>query len=173
MIVAAAIGYLALRVIARTMRPERPATGIDLLRIAGLGAAIALLMVALDLIVPFPAAINARLPDALAFYPAIGFFAEVVLHLIPLAVVCFIQGPRGVTHPALILVAAIEPLVQAVFGPWDIIQTPVMLALLMGFGLFQVMTFCTYGFAAMYAARMGYYLVWHILWGTARLPLLF
>jgi hypothetical protein len=44
---------------------------------------------------------------------------------------------------------------------------------LLAFNVVALEVFRRSGFVALYAFRVGYYLVWHIVWGYFRLPLLF
>jgi hypothetical protein len=37
----------------------------------------------------------------------------------------------------------------------------------------QLLVFRRYGFVPMYSLRLAYYLIWHIIWGHARLRLMF
>lgn len=41
------------------------------------------------------------------------------------------------------------------------------------FGVVQMRMFLKYGFFAMYVCRIGFYLSWHLLWGSRRLEILF
>lgn len=163
---------------AATTRP--PAR--KLLALTTMGAAFALPTVALDLARPFPADINAPLPEALLFYPAIGLVAEAIFHLAPLALIASLASRASRALPAALTVAfpvaalavaLIEPAFQVLAGAPDPARNAAMTAILTAFGLTQIHTLRRHGFLAAYTLRMGYYLVWHILWGTARLPLLF
>jgi len=139
--------------------------------LAALGAAFALPTVALDIALPFPIGINAPLPEALAFYPAVGFVAETVFHLLPFALLSLLI--RGQVGTAIVIGALIEPAFQVAAGAGPGQQGALMAAILFGFGLVQMTALHRHGFAAAFALRIGYYLVWHIGWGAARLPLLF
>jgi len=44
------------------------------------------IIIIIDLLVRFPADINVPIPKALLFYPVIGFFAEHMFHVLPLAI---------------------------------------------------------------------------------------
>lgn len=135
------------------------------------GAVLAPVMIVVDLIAPFPRALNVGWPDAWLFYPAIAPVAEAALHLVPLAL-AFALTRRA--WAAIALAALAEPALQAVLAaglqPWQ--QAAVFLQVyalsLLGLGLLR-----RHGVAALLALRLGYYLFWHILWGAARLPLLF
>ncbi len=142
-----------------------------LLRLAALGAALALPTLALDFTLPFPATINAPLPEALAFYPAIGFAAETIFHLLPFALMSLLIPRRP--NAAIAAGALVEPVFQIAAGGGLDARNAIMAAILFGFGLVQMTALHRHGFAAAYALRIGYYLVWHIAWGAVRLPLLF
>ncbi len=170
-LILALAGALALPTLERTLMAGSAGLG-QTARLTALGAAFALPMVALDTIRPFPADINVPLPAALAFYPAIAFVAETAFHILPLALLTrLLPGSRGV-WPAILMVAAIEPGYQVALGDGDP-RDIAMAAWLYLFALFQLSAFRRHGIAALFATRLGYYLVWHILWGAARLPVLF
>lgn len=167
-----AAGLIATARLARTAwAPAGWPPPLRLARLAALGAAFALPTVALDIALPFPREINAPLPAALAFYPAIGFVAETVFHLVPFALLSLVARNRP--WVAILACALIEPAFQVALGGGADPRNAIMAAILFAFGLFQMRAMARDGFAAAFALRMGYYLVWHILWGAARLPLLF
>lgn len=143
----------------------------DLAGAASLGALFALPTVALDLALPFPEGINAPLPDALAFYPAIGFVAETVFHALPFALVSLVAPNRIAL--GVVAVALVEPVFQVAAGGGIDPRNSLMALILFGFSLAQLTALRRNGFAAAFAMRIGYYLIWHILWGAARLPLLY
>lgn len=136
-----------------------------------LGAACALPTIGLDLALPFPRNINAPLPAALAFCPAIGLVAETAFHLLPFAALSLVFPARP--GLAVLAVALVEPAFQVWAGGGLDIRAALMAAILFGFGLAQMAALRRHGFAAAFAMRLGYYLVWHILWGAARTGLLF
>jgi len=141
------------------------------LRLVGTGAAFALPTLALDLALPFPEGINAPLPEALAFYPAIGFVAETVFHLLPFALLSLVVPTRPAV--AIAACALVEPAFQVVAGGGLDLRNAIMAAILFAFGLLQMQMLHRHGFAAAFTLRIGYYLIWHIVWGVARLPLLY
>ena len=140
------------------------------LRLVALGALFALPTLVLDIALPFPESINAPLPEALAFYPAIGVVAETVFHLLPFAALSL--GVRARPAAAIVLCALVEPAFQVAAGGGIDPQGAIMAAILFAFGLAQMQALHRHGFAAAFAMRIGYYLIWHIVWGAARLPLL-
>ena len=137
-----------------------------------LGALWSLPMVLLDIARPFPAEINVPPPPALLFYPVIALLAEVVFHLCPLALLVTIFRSSDRSALALLLTAAVEPAYQS-FLVAGAPETVLLMALLIyGFSLLQLEMFRRRGVLALIAMRLGYYLIWHILWGTVRLDLL-
>jgi len=152
-----------------TPAPWPPMAGLT--RLALIGAVFAAPTVALDIALPFPREINAPLPEALAFYPAIGLVAETVFHLLPFALLSGVIPARPTL--AITACALVEPIFQVVMGGGPGVQGAIMAAILFAFGLVQMQALHRHGFAAAFALRIGYYLVWHIVWGTVRLPLLF
>ena len=132
----------------------------------------ALVAIATDLAHPFPADINARFPQSLLFYPAIAVIAETAFHLVPLALVF---GLTRRAAPAILAAALVEPAFQLSAGwsgpaHWSDIVTGLNILCI---SLLQLTLFRRHGFAAMIGFRLTYYLCWHILWGEARLALLF
>lgn len=136
-----------------------------------------------DIALRFPVDINAPLPGALLFYPLMGYVAETAFHLVPLALLVVSvrlvtgQPPRGgILCAVLVAVALVEPIVQA-SGTFNA-ATPGLLDVfvlvhLTAFSLVLLTLYRRYGFLAAFAFRLAYYLVWHIVWGWARLQFLF
>lgn len=145
----------------------------QVLWLAGCGAALALPPIAIDLVMPFPANMNLPVPGAVLFYPAIALVAEVVFHLFPLAILA-IAAPATLRAGYLLApVVFVEPLFQMAFTTGPMLQAilvfcNVSLISATGLWLFQ-----RYGFTAMIGLRIAFYFFWHILWGTARLSILF
>ncbi|MGI9597517.1 MAG: hypothetical protein ACR2QK_15235 [Acidimicrobiales bacterium] len=129
-----------------------------------------------DIVFRYAEDTNVAMPDALRFYPAIAAFVEVVLHVIPIALLVAILGtPTGFDATfwrLAIPVAIIEAVLQAVYA--TSISTSLFNAVhLVAFGVVQVWMFWRFGFVAMLGFRLAYYSVWHLAWGIARLKLLF
>jgi hypothetical protein len=147
----------------------KPASGIG--PAAGWATGLAAVMVLVDLLRPFPEAINVLWPAAWLFYPAIAVVAEAALHLVPLALAF------SLTHrawAAILFAALTEPALQTALDPgqpgWQrgFVAGQVFVIALLGLGLFR-----RNGIAALLALRVVYYLWWHVLWGAARLSVLF
>ena len=137
---------------------------------------LAIVAIGADLVVRFDEDANVALPDALRFYPAIAVFVELVLHVVPIAVlVAFLGMPTGLNATLwriAIPVALIEAVLQAVYA--TSIGTSVFSAIhLIVFGVAQVWMFWRFGFIWMLGFRLAYYCLWHVVWGAARLELLF
>jgi hypothetical protein len=175
---------LALRILLPLgVRVWRPAASGSGLAVAALGGTLLVLpTVVVDLSVGFPRAINVPPPAALLFYPVIGFVAEVVFHLVPLAVLAGLalaagHGRRPVfSVTGVVLVATLEPVFQVFLAdahhqaPWLTAYVGVHLWL---FNAFQLWLFRRYDLLTLYTCRLVYYLHWHLLWGVLRLHLLF
>ncbi len=143
------------------------AWAVPLLAAAAIGA---------DLVFRYAEDTNVAMPDALRFYPAIAVFVEIALHAVPIAVLVAILGmPTGLDATfwrIAIPVALIEAAVQAVYA--TSMGTSVFSAVhLMVFGVAQVWIFWRFGFMWMLGFRLVYYSLWHVVWGVARLELLF
>jgi hypothetical protein len=159
--------------------------GRSTLRGLGLAALAAtvmgLVIVVIDFLLPYPENINVPYPRALLFYPSIGFAAEIVFHLVPLALLLLVLTPLAgslgkerVLWLAILLAAAVEPTFQVLFAgeplTWKDLVTFIHVFV---FAMLQLSVFRRYDFSSMFAMRLVYYLYWHILWGTLRLGILF
>ena len=143
----------------------------------------AALTIAADVAAPFSRDINVQFPASLYFYPAMGFVAEVVFHLAPLALlvlghrVLFGALPgRRVLSAIVCVVALVEPVFQLVAARGDgrpLWADAVMAIELLAFSTFQLRLFLRGGFLPMYAMRLVYYVYWHVVWGHLRLDMLF
>lgn len=145
---------------------------------------LAAVIVLVDLVVVLPEDINVLFPESLLFYPAIGYVAEIVFHVLPLSLLLFLL-PRvfeglsidNILWPCLIIVSLVEPVYQILMGFsgqhsfWTIVYTNGLHVFLIN--LLQMGVFKRSGFVSMYFFRMVYYLLWHIVWGYVRLGLLF
>jgi len=178
--VAGIVSLAILRARARIVVFERPVTR-GMAKAVLVGLSFALPTVVVDCIAPFPATINVPMPAALWFYPLIGAVAEVVFHIVPLAIIAVVVPRTGALRSgvarwcAVAIVAAVEPAFQIVAArgdvhAWVLVYMGVQLFAL---GVAQLHLLWTRGVAAMVGARLGYYLVWHLVWGTLRLALLF
>ena len=148
---------------------------------AALATALAVAIVVADSIIRYPQDMNVPLPQAWLFYPAIGFVAEIVFHIVPLALLLLLLSPLGgsiggerVVWIGILLVAALEPtfhvLSEAKPLTWGSAYTWIHV---FAIAFLQLYVFRRYDFVSMYSFRLVYYLYWHILWGVIRLQVLF
>ncbi len=149
---------------------------------AGLATLLAVAMILADfLFIRFPEEMNVPPPEALLFYPAIGYVVELLFHTLPLATLILILGkllkPAGtqrVVWLGILLTSLLEPTFQVVFPgeplSWTAAYVWVHVAVL---NLLQLYVFRRYDFVSMYSFRLVYYLYWHIVWGVVRLRVLF
>ncbi len=159
--------------------------------LVAVAVALAAVAIAFDLVIPFDEDINVAWPESVLFYPAVALLAEVVLHLLPLAILVTVldrmadhradhrsdrPGPDNRTALAVIVaVAAVEAALQtasALDGP-DRRSALFVAPHLLVIGVVELSAFRRWGFAALATFRLSYYLVWHVLWGPVRLELLF
>jgi len=139
-------------------------------------------VIIVDVLGGFPRDINVALPEALLFYPSIAFVAEIVFHVVPLAALLGALAPaldglgrERTLWTCILLASAAEPIFQVLMARGD---SPGWAVTYLGlhlsaFGLVALYLFKKYDFMTMYAFRATYYVTWHILWGFARLQLLF
>jgi hypothetical protein len=142
---------------------------------------LAVAIVIADLLIRYPKDTNVPVPQALLFYPAIGLIAEIIFHILPLALLLFIMHPLAgrlgnerVVWIGIILVAALEPTFQVLFEgkafTWGSAYTWIHV---FAIAFLQLYVFRRFDFMSMYSFRLFYYAYWHILWGVIRLHVLF
>jgi hypothetical protein len=149
---------------------------------SGFAAILGIIMILVDLKIIFPVDTNIPLPASLLFYPAIGFFVEIVFHVLPLTllIVMLTMLFRSVRHEnilwfTILIVALLEPVYQVLwmddrYPLWAVAHVGLHVFLI---NLLQLLIFKRYDFLSMYAFRLVYYLFWHIGWGYVRLNVLF
>jgi hypothetical protein len=151
-------------------------------RISGFALLFVSITILVDLKAPFSSEINILFPESLLFYPAIGFFSEILFHVLPLTVLLIVlpsifnnKSHKTIFWISILVVALVEPIYQVMpmsvsnqFPLWAIAVVGLNLFL---FDLTQLLIFKRYDFISMYAFRLVYYLIWHILWGYLRLKL--
>jgi hypothetical protein len=150
---------------------------------SGLAALFALITIlVVDLNVPFPADMNVLFPESLFFYPAIGFFVEILFHVLPLSLLLISLTSifKNMSHEKIIwicifIVSLLEPIYQTMtmFSKSPLWAAVIVLLNLFLFNLAQLLIFRRYDFISMYSFRLVYYMIWHIVWGYIRLKLLF
>lgn len=144
---------------------------------SGFGAFI----VAADWFMGFPNDINVAWPQSLLFYPAMGFVAEVVFHLVPVALAAtalrhvrrHVTG-RWATIGVIALVALLEAGFQVFIGlgESDPLLSAYLAVHLIAFSAVQLAIMRTHGLGSLMLMRLVYYLIWHIVWGSIRLDTL-
>lgn len=168
-----------------------PRPGHGLLQSAGLATLFGLLVVGVDVVLTHPADMNVRFPTSLLFYPVISLMAEVLFHLLPLAAVLAAisvitrQKPsEHVIWGSLLLVSLLEPSFQVLAA---VSERPVVGAPqaydprvvaydglhVWAINICELSVFRRYDFVSMWAFRLVYYAIWHIVWGEFRLRVLF
>lgn len=179
--VVAGFGGLGLRrLVAVKWFPVGTASRRNAVRAALLGAALTIPVVLVDVFGGFPAGMNVGFPESLLFYPSIALVAECGLHVVPLALMATVWSWTSLDRSRARLLAiggaaVIEPILQVVWGSG---QSPIWANVYVGvhllvFNVVGLEIFRRFGFVTLYGFRVGYYLLWHIVWGYARLPLLF
>ncbi|MHA1939988.1 MAG: hypothetical protein ACW97O_17430 [Candidatus Thorarchaeota archaeon] len=148
---------------------------------AVLASVLAMAIVVADFFIRYPEDTNVPIPQALLFYPAVGFIAEIVFHVLPLALLLIFLNPLGgwigkerVIWLGILVVAVLEPTFQVLFEgrafTWGAAYTWIHVFAL---AFLQLYTFRRFDFVSMYSFRLVYYAYWHILWGVIRLKVLF
>lgn len=184
MIVATVVGAVALWILQSNfgfviLRGRATLQGIALSAV--LATAVAVAIVAADFIIRYPIDTNVPVPQALLFYPAIGFVAEIIFHVLLLTLLLFIMtlifgqsSKERIVWFAILLVAVFEPTFQVLFEQktftWGDVYTWIHVFVI---AFLQLYVFRRYDFVSMYAFRLIYYGFWHILWGVIRLKVLF
>jgi hypothetical protein len=148
---------------------------------AGMATMLAVAIIIADFFIRYPEDINVPVPEALLFYPAMGFVAEIVFHVLPLALLLFVLAPLrkrlGIDRLiwiGIVIAAAMEPTFQVVLGgepfSWTSAYTWVHI---FAIAFLQLYVFRRYDFLSMYSFRLIYYAYWHIGWGVIRLKVLY
>ena len=150
----------------------------------GVASLLGIIIILVDTQIVFPQDTNVLFPESLLFYPAIGFFVEMLFHILPLALLLFVfsyafktLNSETIIWLAILIIACLEPPYHMV----DMLQAnqfPVWAVAFVGlhvfvFNFIQLFFFKRFDFVSMYTFRLVYYLFWHIGWGFVRLKLLF
>lgn len=182
LIIFGVLGYIILEYASKKLKTNflMPVYGRGLLIAASFATIFGIIIIIIDTQSPFPADINISFPASIFFYPAIGFIAEIVFHLLPIAILCIISGMFDrlvglkIRLPMILgITAIIEPIYQMRFlevsdGLVALISIHILLL-----NVAQLWLLKNYGFFTMYVLRTFYYLIWHIIWGTLRLDILY
>lgn len=176
-----ALGFLYARYELRVL--PNGVTWRGVLTIVAITALSGTAVILVDLTLGYPRDINVPWPSSLLFYPVMALVAEMVFHVIPLALLLLmltlisgIETSRQYLFLCLGLVALIEPLfqVQTALANQSITARDMFTALnVLVINVVLLRVFTLYGFIAMYAVRLLYYVIWHIAWGHIRLGVLF
>jgi len=174
-----ALGWLRSRYGFRVLRGRATLRGMAIS--AALATVLAVPIVLVDTALRYPEDMNVPLPQALAFYPAVGYVAELVFHVVPLAVALLVLSPfrhrlgsDRLVWLAIGFVAALEPTFQVLFekDPLSPLAAYTWVHVF-AISLLQLTVFRRFDFVSMVFLRLVYYAYWHILWGTIRLEALF
>lgn len=137
----------------------------------------------IDVTFPFPVDINLPFPKSILFYPIMGYVVDILFHVVPLTLLLVVLlrvfknvDRERILFVCILIVSIIEPVYQYMFIPS--IGKPLWLDIFDGTRLFlfsfvQLNILKRYDFISMYSFRLVYYLLWHILWGSIRLLILF
>ncbi|MEZ4935278.1 MAG: hypothetical protein R2788_24480 [Saprospiraceae bacterium] len=144
---------------------------------------LATLIIMVDCAVVFPKNTNVLPPISLLFYPVMGLVADIIFHLLPLSLLLFVltflfpkTNHDRIVWISIVIVSFIEPVYQVLFFPTNLYPHLVMTYLgvhIFVISFYQLVIFKRADFISMYAFRLVYYLLWHIIWGHVRLELLF
>jgi hypothetical protein len=143
---------------------------------------LATLMILVDSRVVLSEKLNAPFPLSILYYPAVGYAAEIIFHVVPLFLLLVASrllfanvSLETIIWPCIIVVSLIEPLFQTIplIGAYPLWAAAYVFLNVLVINVAQLWLFNRYDFVTMYTFRLMYYLLWHIIWGHARLSLLF
>ncbi len=151
---------------------------------SALAALFVLITILVDLKVVFPAGLNILFPESLLFYPAIGFFVEIIFHVLPLSVLLISLTSilenisyKKIIWICILIVSLLEPIYQTIpmasSNQYPLWAVAIFWLNLFLFNLSQLLIFRRYDFISMYSFRLVYYMFWHVGWGSIRFKLLF
>jgi hypothetical protein len=149
----------------------------------GLAGLFAVVIIFIDSRVVLPPDTNRPYPDSLLFYPTVGYFVEIIFHVLPLTILLLLTTSlfrnfsfESLVWPCIILVALLEPFFQTWIGfsrPYPVWVMAIIAVNIFLINFAQLYLFKRYDFVTMYWMRIVYYLLWHIIWGILRLRILF
>jgi len=158
---------------------EKTLSGVRLSAV--LATVLALEIIIADIIIRYPKDMNVPISQGLLFYPAIGFVAEIVFHVLPLALLltalkalagCLRR--KGIIWLGIVFVGVSEPTFQVMFeGKGFTLGAAYTWVHVFVIALLELYVFRRFDFVSMFSFRLFYYAYWHILWGTVRLDVLF
>jgi hypothetical protein len=145
-----------------------------------IGMGIGFLAVLMDLIQPLGGAIQIKFPVSLLVYPLGGVLEEIIFRLFLTTLLVWLISNvllrrrwQGQVFWVVAVLVALLYTVVAQLGAYQALETitPLLaLRFLVVVGVFSVIAaylYRKYGFLAAIAARLGQYLIWHIIWGAA------
>jgi len=135
----------------------------------------------IDWNITYPKEMNIPFPEALLFYPVIGFFVEVIFHVLPITMLLILTtsiftktSVNKLIWISILIVSAFEPTYQVFFMDFSPIWSMIVLWVnLFLFNLTQLIIFKQFDFVSMFLFRIIYYILWHVIWGYFRLEILF
>jgi hypothetical protein len=137
----------------------------------------AALAIGVDVARRFPRDTNLEWPEAWLAYLAIAVVAETAFHLLPLTGLVWLTRSHftdlrldGKAWALILTTAAVEPVAQVALGS---AQQAFVVPHVFVIGVVQLLLLRRYGYLSMLCFRVSYYVIWHVLWGRARLALLF
>ncbi|MHA1984574.1 MAG: hypothetical protein ACW967_09485 [Candidatus Hodarchaeales archaeon] len=149
----------------------------------GLATLLGVVIIFIDLIYPFSEKINILFPQSLLFYPVMGYIAEIVFHIVPLAFLIVIftflfknTEKERIILVSLVFVALLDPIFQissGSTGEYGFLISGLVVAHIFLVNLVEVLIFKRYDFFTMYSFRLMYYTYWHIVWGYLRLFIIY
>lgn len=140
-----------------------------------------LVAILVDCIIFFPKDTNILFPTSLLFYPVMAFLVEIIFHIMPFVILYYFfttlfktVSKHKIIWICILVIAILEPTFQVLFMKTDPIWAKILVWLnLFLFNATQLVVFKKFDFVSMYALRIFYYLIWHIIWGYFRLELFF
>lgn len=143
---------------------------------------LASIAIVIDIFFTYPEDTHILFPYSLLFYPVMGYVVEMLFHLIPLCLLLLLfksifrnSNPEKLMWPCILIISLIEPTFQTAMSPgyFPLFINVYMWIHLFVFNFLQLLVFKRYDFLKMYSFRLFYYLLWHIVWGSVRVDLLF
>lgn len=150
---------------------------------AGLAMILGVIGIATDYWIVYPKTMNVPFPESLAYYPSVAFLAEIVFHVAPATLLSLLlsrvfrnlDGRRAVWI-AILIASLADPAFQILdaaanhYASWAVLVVGLHVFVV---NLGMLMIFRRYDFVSVVSFRLFYYIIWHIVWGSIRLHVLF
>ncbi|MBN2057172.1 MAG: hypothetical protein JW782_00010 [Candidatus Saganbacteria bacterium] len=148
-----------------------------------IGIGFGMVLALLDVIFKLPADLNIAWPYSVPYYLQGAIFAD-IQHFFPIVFLVWLvsslimkgRWQARIYWTAAVLISLVEPLqmtrLTATAGPVGAF-TIVLAVYIFAVNFMQAVCLKRAGFLSMLSLRLGQYLVWHIIWGALRLPLIF